>query len=467
MPSLRARLLAWVMLPLAGAVALDGWIMQREALRTATTVQDRLLLGSARIMAEQVRWEKGAFVDQIPPAALELFQARVADRVVYRITAANGRLITGDTELPLPVAETAPEVPLHFDAQVHTQAARVVAYRQPVVGAPGVDSVLVEVAQTLNGRDAFARQLWSQSMAQQGLILGLTALLVLMGLRQGLRPLLRLRNAVRAREPGALQPLTVDGVATELAPLVEAINQYAQRLEHYTQVQQVFIQNAAHQLRTPFTALRMQLSAALRAQDEAARLEALNAIRQTVQQSVRLVNQLLTLSAADAASRTDVLEAVALDELVPRVLEDLAGHAQARGIDLGFECEAPCPPVAATALAAREIVVNLVDNAIRYTPVGGVVTARLLCTEQDRVQLTVEDNGPGIPAELRERVFERFFRVDDSESGGSGLGLPIVREFARRSGAQVALRTPDAGVGLAVDVSFTAATPVASAAGLP
>lgn len=466
MPSLRAGLLAWVMLPLAGAVALDGWIVQREALHTATAVQDRLLLGSARIMAEQVRWEDGAFVDQIPPAALELFQAREADRVVYRITAANGRLITGDTELLLPAAEVVAEVPLHFDARVRDLAVRAVAYRQPVVGAPGVDSVLVEVAQTLNGRDAFARQLWSQSMAQQGLILGLTALLVLLGLRRGLRPLLRLRDAVRAREPGALQPLHVDGVATELAPLVEAINQYAQRLDHYTQAQQVFIQNAAHQLRTPFTVLQMQLSGALRAQHEAERVEALGAIRETVQQSVRLVNQLLTLSAAQAEARSDAPETVALDEVVPRVLEDLAGHAQARGIDLGFECEAPCPPVAAAALAAREIVVNLVDNAIRYTPAGGVVTARLRCMDPEHVQLTVEDNGPGIPAEMRERVFERFFRIDDSDCGGSGLGLPIVREFARRSGAEVALRTPDAGVGLAVDVNFEVAAAV-SAAGLP
>jgi two-component system sensor histidine kinase TctE len=328
------------------------------------------------------------------------------------------------------------------------------AYRQPVVGAPDVASVVVEVAQTLHGRDAFAQQLWTQSMAQQALILGLTAVLVLLGLDRGLRPLLRLRDAVQQREPGALQPLQLPAVAAELAPLVDAINQYAQRLEQAADAQRVFIQNAAHQLRTPLTVLTMQMSWALRAQDEPARLEALAALRDTVQQAVRLVNQLLTLSAAESTAHGAADASVCLDDLVPRVLEDLAGHAQARGIDLGFELDAPCPPVAAQALVAREIVVNLVDNAIRYTPTGGVVTARLGRGANDRVLLTIEDNGPGIAPELRERVFERYFRIDDSDSGGSGLGLPIVREFARRLGAEVALRTPASGVGLAVDVSF-------------
>jgi len=452
--SLRAGLLAWVMLPLAGAVAVDGWIGWREASRTALAVQDRLLLGAARIVAEQMRVEEGVFQDHIPPAALELFEARDADQIFYRVTATSGRLITGYAELGLPEATLQLEAPRFFDTSVRGQPVRVVAYLQPVVGAESIPAVIVEIAQTLHGRHAFALDLWWHGMLQQVVILTMTAALILLGLRQGLRPLLRLRAAVLARAPGTLQPLDVQDLQVELAPLVLAINDYARRLDQFAGAQRVFIQNAAHQLRTPFTLLTTQLSYALRADDAQGRDESLRAIRNTVQQAVRLVNQLLTLSAAEAEVR-DAAPAsrVALDAVVQRVLEDLAGHAQARRIDLGLERDDGDLSVAGDPVAVREIAVNLVDNAIRYTPPGGIVTTRLH-RDGARVLLTVEDNGPGIPAHLRERVFERFFRIDDSDSGGSGLGMPIVREFAGRIGASVSLRTPSSGVGLAVDVAF-------------
>jgi len=464
--SLRTGLLAWVMLPLAGAVALDGWIGYREAQRTAAAVQDRLLLGSARIVAEQVHIENDVFREQVPPAALELFEARDADQIFYRVTGSNGRLITGYAELGLVAAQLQPEVPLFFDAQVAGQPVRVVAYLQPVVGAPAITSVTVQIAQTLHGRDAFVFDLWWHAMLQQVVILTMTAALILLGLRRGLRPLLRLRDAVLARAPGALQPLALTDVSVELAPLVVAINDYAHRLDRYVGAQRIFIQNAAHQLRTPLTVLTTQLSYGLRAADAQGRLESLRAIRETVQHATRLVNQLLTLSAAEADGREVSGEAeIALDGVVQRVLEDLAGHAQARGIDLGFERDEgrPTPKVKGHLLALREIVVNLVDNAIRYTQPGGVVTTRL-GTRGEQVVLTVEDNGPGIPEALRERVFERFYRIDDRDSGGSGLGMPIVREFAARIGATVALRTPPGGVGLAVDIAFARARPAAAEA---
>jgi two-component system sensor histidine kinase TctE len=452
------------MLPLAGAVAVDGWIGWRDAGRTALAVQDRLLLGSARIVAEQMHFENGGFQDQIPPAALELFAARESDQsrpgrseedqIYYRVNASDGRLITGYAELESPNVALQNEEPLFFDTVVRGGPVRAVAYTQPVVGAPGIPSVTVEMAQTPHGRNAFALELWSQSMLQQALILTLNAALILLGLRQGLRPLLRLRDAVLARAPGTLQPLDQGELSVELAPLVVAINDYACRLDHFAGAQRVFIQNAAHQLRTPFTLLTTQLSFALLADDAQGRDESLRAIRDTVYQTVRLLNQLLTLSVAEVDARTGIVDApIEIGGIVQRVLEDLAGHAQARNIDLGYDCQTQSPNVIGHPVALREIVMNLVDNAIRYTPPGGIVTAKLH-RENARVVLTVEDNGPGIPEELRERVFERFYRINDADSGGSGLGMPIVREFASRVGASVALRTADSGCGLAVDVMF-------------
>jgi two-component system sensor histidine kinase TctE len=219
-------------------------------------------------------------------------------------------------------------------------------------------------------------------------------------------------------------------------------------------VQQSFIQNAAHQLRTPLTLLTTQVSYAIRATEQAGRSESLSAIRQTVQQSVRLVNQLLTLSSAEVHAPGDLQgEQGHLDEVVRGVLVDMAGRAQSKQIDLGFESTAVDVRVRGHAVTLREIVMNLVDNAIRYTQAGGVVTTRIVA-DADSVTLIVEDNGPGIPLAERDRVFQRFYRIDDSDSDGCGLGLAIVREFATALGAGVALRTPTSGVGVAVEVGF-------------
>jgi two-component system sensor histidine kinase TctE len=455
--SLRSRLLAWVVLPLAGAVAVDGWISHHNAIATATVVQDRLLLGSARMVAEQLRFDDGAVQEHIPPAALELFQSGDLDHVYYRVTTSGGQTVTGYSELALADVNLQPETAQFFDSVVRQQAVRAVAYLQPVLTDTGILPVQVEIAQTLQGHAQLTRSLWLQAMVQQLVILALVALLVLFGLRNCLHPLLRLRDGVLARRPGALHPLEIDAIPAELAPLVSAINEYARRLDQHTGVQQVFIQNAAHQLRTPLTLLNTQVSYAVRATDFAGRSESLAAIRQTVQQAVRLVNQLLTLSAAEAHSPAEMTESsVELDAVMRQVLEDLAGQAQAKGIDLGFEMAGTDPIVAGHPVALREIAMNLVDNAIRYTQPGGIVTSRIAVSSAF-VTLIVEDNGPGIPLDERERVFERFYRIHDVDSGGCGLGLPIVREFASRIGAIVALRAPAAGPGLAAEVTLVRA----------
>ena len=455
--SLRGRLLAWVVIPLAGAVVLDGWISRENALATASVVQDRLLLGSVRIVAEQLRFEDGAIQASIPPAALELFQSNDLDRVFYRVIASDDRTVTGYAELQLPKVSLQPETSQFFDSVVRGQAVRAVAYLQPVLTETGIEPVRVQVAQTMQGRARLADSLWSQAMVQQLAILALVAMLVLVGLRNCLQPLLRLRDAVLARRPGTLHALEISAMPVELTPLVGAINEYASRLEHHTSVQQAFIQNAAHQLRTPLTLLTTQVSYAVRATDAAGRAESLAAVRQTIQQSVRLVNQLLTLSAAEAHAQSETMEAsAALDVVVRQVLEDMAGRAQSKDIDLGFETNVEHAAVVGHVVMLREIVMNLVDNAIRYTQSGGVVTSRIELVD-DCVLFSVEDNGPGIPPAERQRVFERFYRVHDKDSDGCGLGLAIVREFATRLGAQIALREPVNGRGLVVQVRFVRA----------
>ena len=456
-PSLRARLQRWVVLPLAGAVALDGWITFVNGRDTASVVQDRLLLGSARIVAEPLRFEDGAFQYHIPPAALELFQSDPDDRVYYRVTTGNGVLLAGYEDLQAPSVPLLPESPHYFDTRVRGEPVRAVAFLQPVVGAPGGLPVLVQIGQTLRGHAQLTRVLWAHAMGPQLFLLVLTAVLIALGLRQGLQPLIRLRDLVLSRRAGTLQPLAMAAMPAELSPLVAAINDYIQRLEAHAGAQRKFVQNAAHQLRTPLAVLNTQVAVAGRSADPAAKDEALAAIRQTLQQAVRLLNQLLTLSAADArpgASAPAPLNR--LDALAQQVLEDLSAQAQAKRIDLGYEQTGAAPQVAGSPVALREILLNLVDNAIRYTPDQGRVTVKLHGAP-GRVDLVVQDNGPGIAPAHHGQVFERFFRLDNTRSDGCGLGLAIVRELATHLDAQVHLSAPDVGGGLVVTVVFAAA----------
>lgn len=451
--SLRLQLLAWLLVPLPALVAINTWLSYRHAAQTATAVQDRMLVGALRIIAEQTYYRAGELHVEVPPAALELFESASDDRVYYRVLSPAGTLLLGYPELPSPAARPRAEEFTHFDGTMRGDPVRIAALAYPLIGVPEPQSVLIEVAQTLHAKRELAGQIWRQAIQQQLIILALAFALVWLGLRFGLAPLLRLRNAVLERQPGTLEPLDAASVPHELAPLVQALNEYVRRLDRHMAEHGRFVAYASHQLRTALTVLNTQVTYALSSADAASRDEALQAMRDGVRNAIRLVNQLLTLFVAEAAHHSGDREAqLDLAPVVKQVLEELAAAAHAKQIDLGFEQRGPAL-VRGTVPMLHELVANLIDNAIRYTPPRGVVTAVLEATG-DRVTLRIEDNGPGIPTGERERVFERFYRLHDaSASAGCGLGLPIVREIAAASGARVALSEPPGG-GLAVSVVF-------------
>ena len=450
--SLRLQLLAWLLVPLPALIAINTWLSYRHAAQTATAVQDRMLVGALRIIAEQTYYRAGELHVEVPPAALELFESASDDRVYYRVLSPGGTLLLGYPELASPAAPPRAEEVTHFDATMRGEPVRVAALAHPLIGAPDPGAVLIEVAQTLHAKRELAGQIWRQAIQHQVIILALTIALVWLGLRFGLVPLVRLRDAVLERRPGTLEPLDAAAVPQELAPLVQALNEYVRRLDRHMAEHGRFVAYASHQLRTALTVLNTQVTCALSSADAASREEALRAMRDGVRNAIRLVNQLLTLFVAEAARQTGEREAqVDLAPVVKQVLEELAAAAHAKSIDLGFE-QRGSALVRGSVPMLHELVANLIDNAIRYTPDRGVVTAVLEASEE-RVTLRIEDNGPGIPAEERERVFERFYRHDAAASGGCGLGLPIVREIAAASGARVALSEPPGG-GLAVSVVF-------------
>ena len=455
--SLRARLLLWLLVPLTASAAMNIWFAHREAQNTATVVQDRLLLGSARIIAQQIQYEDGVLEVAIPPAALELFHSAEQDRVYYRIASAKGVLLSGYAELPPPPSSLKPEESLHFTSMVRDQPVRVVAYAQPVFAAPDESPVVIEVAQTGLAHQRLVQQIWATSLRQESLMLALVAIFAWVSLRWGLGGLVRLRDKVQDRKPGSLEPLDPGPVPQELQPLVSAINGYIQRLDAQMTVRSRFIANAAHQLRTPFTVLQTQVNFGMRSPDPLQKDEALRAIFQGVRHGTRLVNQLLSLSTAEAGvqhPRPPV--PVNLVDLVQRVLEEQAALAQAKDIDLGLDLQTERVELMASSSMLHELLANLVDNALRYTPAQGVVTVSVR-RQAELVILRVEDNGPGIQAKDRTRVFERFARLHDDDIQGCGLGLAIVQEIALALGAEIQLSDPSTGTGLVVTLVFPAA----------
>jgi two-component system, OmpR family, sensor histidine kinase TctE len=458
--SLRGELLAWLLIPLTAGVLFNVWTTYADALSTANIITDHTLLASARVIAEQVRDNDGVVEALIPPSALELFTSDAHDRVVYRVTAPDGELIAGYPDVALPPQLPDGLQPFYFDARFRVDKVRAVAIAQPVISERPTGNALVVVAETLRGRDRLVTDLWIKALRDQVLLVAVAGLFAVFGLNRWLAPLLRLRDQVTERDPASLKSFAPETLQKELQPLVHAMNDAFGRVQTYVALQRRFIANASHQLRTPLTVLKMQATVGLRETDASAKDEALKGIDSAADAMSHLVNQLLTLARAEPGSGAIRKEIVDLTEVAREALERLAVLALDRGIDLGFEPDDAAALILGHATLLQELVVNLVDNALRHTPRGGAVTIALKRTDGDLL-LQIEDSGPGIPEAERVRVFERFYRILGTGIEGTGLGLAIVKEIVASHDGSIKLaeRTPPPG--LVVKIKLPAAMPPA------
>ena len=375
------------------------------------------------------------------------------DRQFHQVSLAGGDLIAGDGDVPpLPVGE--PRVPGAVklrDGLLGGERVRI-AY-QLLPAHWDARPLLVQVAETRRQRETLASRIISGVLLPQFAIIPLAVILVYLGLTKGLAPLERLRDRIRARRPSDLSPIPIRGVPEEMRPVVVSFNEMMQRLEENLQAQQRFIADAAHQMRTPITGLKMQAELALRESDPAAMRADLVRIADSTDRAAHLIHQLLQLARAEAShEKVHKAEQFDLEVLARGITEDWVGRALAKDIDLGFEGADSLLIVEGVPLLLREMLNNLIDNAVKYTPRGGHVTVRM--RGNGYACLEIEDNGPGIPAAESERVFERFYRVLGTEADGSGLGLPIVQEIAALHSASVELRAGAGGRGTLVQVIF-------------
>jgi two-component system sensor histidine kinase TctE len=447
-PSLRSKLLRWLLLPLSLALVADiagSWFAVRAV---SENIYDGELAEIARELVLHVKDEGARAGFELTPQAERTLLLDQYDSVYYVVHAADGQLIAGTPELP-PAAREERELSFR-DGVIAGQPVRIA--RLPRVHPPE-QTVVVEVAETRVKRDRLARELLLGLAAPQVALILLAGLLVWFGVARGLAPLEQLRGAVAARSHLDMSAVDAQDVPGEVNPLVLAINDLIGRLSGVLEFQKRFIADTAHQLRTPVAGLKAHIEVALREENVAQMKASLAHLYTSAERLSHLVTQLLSLARNEPHSaRAEGFAQLDFNKLALETTAEWVAEAYRKNIDLGFESAGGEVPVLGDATRLTELINNLVDNAIRYTPPGGRVTVRVRA--QARPQLVVSDDGPRIPPEERERVFERFHRLLGTHAEGSGLGLAIVRDIASLHEAEISLAEDADGVGNTFTVTF-------------
>ncbi|GLT21339.1 two-component system sensor kinase [Zoogloea oryzae] len=453
--SLFGEILDWMLAPLLFLWPISIIVTHNVANSIANQPYDQALAVNVRAIARLVKVEGTLARVNFPAPARLILRADEDDTVYYQVLGFKGELLAGDKDIP-PIAapdNVEPDLVMFRDEQIAGEEVRV-AYQflQPVDGVPS-RLVLLQVAETRNKRSTLASRVVTGVLLPQFAIIPIAVILVWLGLSRGIAPLNQLQSLIRRRRPSDLSPISVSGVPEEVRPLIIAFNDMMARLEENLQAQQRFIADAAHQMRTPLTGLRMQTDLALMETDPKQVHRSLVQISQSAERAGHLINQLLSLARAEASyEKIYAVERVDLESLLRNMLSDFVPRARQKDIDFGLETTGEPLIIEGNPVLLGELLKNLIDNAIKYTPEGGCVTVRTLATERAIVE--VEDTGIGVPEADRERVFERFYRVLGSTESGSGLGLPIVREIADLHRATVSLIPNPSGKGTIAQVVF-------------
>ncbi len=447
--SLFGEILDWMLTPLLLLWPVTLALTWLVAQGLANKPFDRALEYNAHALAQLVTVAGGKVQFNLPQPASEILRADDSDTVYYQVLGPGGQFLSGERALPGPSAQELPvfgEVRLR-DAEMRGIDIRV-AHLWVRLPLPGTPMALVQVAETREKRSVLATEIIKGVMLPQFVLLPLAVLLVWLALARGIQPLNQLERRIRARDPNDLSPLDDHTVPLEVAPLVASVNDLLTRLHDSLSTQKRFLADAAHQLKTPLAGLRMQADLAQREGTSTDELK--RSLQQIGRSSIRAthtVNQLLALARAEGSGGGIARQHCDLARLVIEVVRDSVPRALEKHIDLGYDGAEPAAPgvlLDGNPTLIKELVRNLVDNAINYTPSSadkpGVVTARVLVDVFGHVLLLqVEDSGPGVPDAERELVFQPFYRALGSEADGSGLGLPIVLEIARKHGAEVTL----------------------------
>lgn len=451
--ALRHHLLIWLLAPQLVLWLAAALVTYSVAVRYADLAIDRSLFQASKALARQVKPMGSGLLVDFPRAAKDILETDPDEQVYYMVSSPPGQFILGNRQLPVPpVPDQGPDTQSFYDASLQedgkTVAVRVAAITLNWGEPEAPQRMLVQVAKSRNSRQILARNiLWDTAIPLSILVLIMSAL-VWAGIRSGLSPLARLRDTVSGRAPGNLAPLQLDAAPEEVRDLVAALNALLAAVQENLVQQRRFINDAAHQLRTPLAGLKSQTELALKELERSAHPDPslharLELVLESAGRSSHLITQLLTLARAEPESAlAQGQQCFDLHQLAREVTAEWVPRALCAHVDLGMDeaTDGSAPPamiVQGHPLLIREAIVNLIDNAIRYAGAGTEVTVGV-SSDATSIHLNVDDTGPGIEASLRPRVFERFVR-GHQDGNGCGLGLAIVREIVYRHGGSVLL----------------------------
>ena len=451
---LRTQLLTWLFVPLLLLLIIDTFVSYWVAIEFSRRAYDRSLVEIAREISLHLKESAAGVVLDLPPDSRQILLTDPEDRIHFEVDDPDGRFAVGEalprSDEPAGVARGEERF---FEAVVGGVPVRVVEIKVEADSVTSRPAAIVRVAETQVKRRALAREILLSVVIPQALIIVVAGIVVWSGVVHGLSPLERLRQAVAARSPRDSSPIVADDVPAEVRPLLDSINDLVGRLDRALTLQNRFISDAAHQLKTPVTVLKTQLEVALRENDPERLRHALETAQSGLERLSRVVSQLLSLARNEPeAAREVTLAPLDLNALALDVSQEWVPEALKKRIDLGFEGAETPVTIHGDDSRLRVLLDNLLDNAVRYTPEGGHVTVRVGAGDSPVIE--VSDDGPRIPLQERQRVFERFHRLLGHTQAGSGLGLAIAREIASLHGGRIDLRDDADGVGNAFRVSF-------------
>ncbi len=450
--SLFGEILDWMLSPLLLLWPVSIFFTYQVATAIAHRPYDEMLADVARTLMDAVVVD--AHGVRVPEEGTNIMPLRAGQSGWrYQIRTPDA-VMAGDPALPAPPLWLADPDPTFHDVVLAGEPMRLARLIAPKRAVERVVLIAVQVAEPIERRQALVTEVITGVMLPQFAIVPIAVVLVWFGLSRGLRPLAQLQAHLAQRRPSDLSPLDPERVPEEIRPLIVAFNALMQRLETNLAAQRRFIADAAHQMRTPITALKIQAELALRATNPQEQRRALEQLHHAASRSAHLITQLLTLARTEASSeQVHQMAPTDLVTILRDVLMTLYPKASATRLELTFDAPEAPVEVLGNALMLGELFKNLIDNAITYTPENGQVWVRLITTPAE-VRIHIDDTGPGIPPEWRERVFEPFVRLPEACCDGSGLGLAIAREIAQRHRAQLVIGVPDSGQGTRVTVSF-------------
>lgn len=439
--SLRRVLLTGILLPVGLYIGINTVSLYNQSFEAITLAYDRTLLASAKSIAELLDvsgYDAQAQVRvTVPYAALEAFEADNKSRMVYRVSTLDGALISGFSELPawkgrLPDRTAYAALVDFYNDQVDSQPVRVAVLLQPAASANGRGMAVIQVAETLELREALTRRILFNTLWRQAVLVAVIVVVAVVVVQRATRPVRQLSAELQARPEGDLSPLTVEDAPRELTPLVEATNQVMGRLQHLLDHQKRFVRDASHQLRTPLAVLKTQIQSAQRGDVSAT--QALDEISVTVDHATQLANHMLSLAKVEQLRNQSDAMVLDLAPIVREVALDLSALVAAKNLD--FEISTQPALIKAHEWSLRELSRNLLHNAIKHTPQGGSLTVQVRA-DTAQAHFAVQDSGPGISADLRARLYQPFSSGD--VRSGSGLGLAICHEIVMALGGHITL----------------------------